>query len=210
MLGMCGSRVGPMISHPQDPSLNAVWEIFDLAWGDPDQNGDVANLDEDDDDNGGDGSGSSALSPPALAIENGDPTSESEVTTTQPEQTPEEENESQQELQNFFELNKLEESQEVPPGPNMELNEFGDESINAFPTPFTPVPSSGATGGSSMPAGPSSSNAALMPPPERLDPALVERKRLLMDKMAELRLGKSNNTTPRTITRLCHAITVFQ
>lgn len=141
----------------------------------------------------GNDSGSSAVTP--LALENGDPSSESEVTTTQPEQTPDEDDSQQ------FQLNQLEDSQEAPPGPNMEL-EFPGETTSASAAPSTGVPSSGATGGSSMPAGPSSSDAALMPPPQPVDPALLERKRVLTEKMQELRLGKLNNPTPRTITCL--------
>ena len=81
--------------QPQDPSLFAVWDIINTAWGSPSQDDDTAaTLDHDlgDGYDGGDG-GAAPANPPCgstLALEDGRAESDSEVPTTQPEQTPEE------------------------------------------------------------------------------------------------------------------------
>ena len=149
-----------------------MWEVFDFAWGDPDQNpGATADDGE--------------VPPPDTglpAIEDGDPDDAGEsVTTTEPEQS----HESNAKTPN---------GDDLPEVPQDTYLEFEDESepletqpdMEICETQPDPVPA--ADESHALPSLAPASEAASMPPPPPVDPALLEHKRKVMARMAEIRL----------------------
>lgn len=152
-----------------------MWEVFDFAWGDPEQNpGATADDGE--------------VPPPETglpAIEDGDPDDADEsVTTTEPEQS----HESNAKTPN---------GDDLPEVPQDTYLEFADEfeTCETQPDPEVnicetqPDPDPAADESHPLPSPAPASAALSMPPPPPLDPALVEHKRKVMARMAEIRLG---------------------
>lgn len=194
--------------------MNGVWEVFDFAWGDPAQNSLDASIIDDADDNDDEASGPNGMIP--MAIEDGalSDSSEGEVPTTQPEQSMEQEGNPVLESQLEMEYGTQPEPEpsdiegehdaqtEMVPGLPDHLNPdlvndsqlddpFADFTI--LESPVDPEPKSSPSPASGLqPDAPAEAVAPAkkdeMPPPPPVDPALLERKRKVMARMAEIRL----------------------
>lgn len=166
--------------------MNGVWDIFDFAWQNPEQNS--SDLDDEEDD---------PSVPIPLALEDGNPNAtdeESEVTTTQPEQTAENDD-----YQNPVENVHLEDSQaewepvmetphleDVIPASQFQFESDSDKD-NDDKDPTHPIEPEGGPEASPPQTEPPSkiSDSSSMPPPS----SILSHRQQLQARMEEIRPG---------------------